>query len=164
MNIKIHDDQNTLIYRQDEYCQNFLLPQVPASFHTALLWGVMFSRAPVKWFPHSLGPKALGEGIMCLFYFGACSFASQDLHLSPGPSRILFSHAHSLQRIPLPQASPFWKDCLLRPISLPALFLWSAFWSAKTEDFLKFLFTTVLSVVFLLVMILVQSPLLSFTW
>lgn len=104
MNIKIHDDQNTLIYRQDEYCQNFLLPQVPASFHTALLWGVMFSRAPVKWFPHSLGPKALGEGIMCLFYFGACSFASQDLHLSPGPSRILFSHAHSLQRIPLPQA------------------------------------------------------------
>lgn len=82
MNIKIHDDQNIKIYRQDQYCWNFWLPQVLAWFHTALLWGESAPELPFRCFPHNLGPKALGEGFMCLFYLEGFSFASKDF-ISP---------------------------------------------------------------------------------
>lgn len=130
MNIKIHDDQNIKIYRQDQYCWNFLLPQVPAWFHTALTLRYYRLQAPLDMFPPLFGAQDTGRRACVSFFFKGFSFASQDLHLSPGPTTHL--------AFPFPQPP---KDDPTTSVAFLGL-------SFEATLFFFFFFTVVLPVVF----------------
>ena len=111
-----------------------------------------------------LGPKALGEGLMWLFVLGVFFCLTGFTSLPWPTTHLVFPCPQSPKDTP--PTSVAFLEGLLRPISLPALFLWSACWSAKTEDLFFFFFFLLLYFLwsfFFLVMILVQSPLLCFT-